>query len=149
MTWVWEHSPAVGTELLVLLAIADNADDTGANAYPSTDTLARKTRLDTRTVQRVIRRLEERSLVVVDRGGGRAANRYSIPLTTLQRPGDNPPNPDPVDNSVDKPPDPMDKSPDPGDELPTPPAERHPRQNATGGTAPPQGWHSYATRTLL
>ncbi|MGH3993304.1 MAG: helix-turn-helix domain-containing protein, partial [Pseudonocardiaceae bacterium] len=77
MTWVWDHSPAAGTELLVLLAIADNADDTGANAYPSTDTLARKTRLDTRTVQRVIRRLEKDGHVVVDRGGGRAANRYA------------------------------------------------------------------------
>jgi len=114
MNWVWDHSPAVGTELLVLLAIADNADDAGANAYPSTDTLARKTRLDTRTVQRVIRRLEERGHVVVDRGGGRAANRYSMSLTIPQQPVDNPP------DSVD--------------ELPTPLAECHPRQIATGGT---------------
>ncbi|MQA14922.1 MAG: hypothetical protein GEV09_12320 [Pseudonocardiaceae bacterium] len=146
MNWVWDHSPAAGTELLVLLAIADNADDAGANAYPSTDTLARKTRLDARTVQRVIRRLQDDGRVVVDRGGGRAANRYSVPLTAPHQPVDNPP--------------------DSEDELPTPPAGCHPRQIATGdacatpgvaqlrhrrgGTAtPPQGWHSYATRTLL
>lgn len=119
MNWVWEHSPAVGTELLVLLAIADNADDAGANAYPSTDTLARKTRLDTRTVQRVIRRLEEHGHVVVDRGGGRAANRYSVLLTTPHQPVDNPP--------------------DPVDERPTPPAECHPRQIATGGACATPG----------
>ena len=133
MTWVWEHSPAAGTELLVLLAIADNADDTGANAYPSTDTLARKTRLDTRTVQRVIRRLADRGLVVVDRGGGRAANRYSIPLTTPQRPGDNPPHP------VNRPPGSVDKPPDSGDGSPTPPAECHRWQNATGGAGATAG----------
>ena len=119
MNWVWDHSPAVGTELLVLLAIADNADDAGANAYPSTDTLARKTRLDTRTVQRVIRRLEERGHVVVDRGGGRAANRYSMQLTTPQQPVDN--------------------SPDSVDELPTPPADCHRWQIATGGTGATPG----------
>ncbi|MDQ3154740.1 MAG: helix-turn-helix domain-containing protein [Actinomycetota bacterium] len=126
MNWVWDHSTAAGTELLVLLAIADNADDTGANAYPSTDTLARKTRLDTRTVQRVIRRLAERGHLMVHRGGGRAANRYSIPLTTPQQPVDNPP--DPVDNPADS-----------VDESPTPPAERHRWQIATGGTGATPG----------
>jgi len=119
MNWVWDHSPAAGTELLVLLAIADNADDAGANAYPSTDTLARKTRLDTRTVQRVIRRLEERGHVAVDRGGGRAANRYSMPLTT--------------------PPPAVDNPPDSVDELPTPPADCHRWRIATGGTGATPG----------
>ncbi|MPZ66632.1 MAG: hypothetical protein GEU83_14350 [Pseudonocardiaceae bacterium] len=94
MNWVWDHSPAAGTELLVLLAIADNADDTGANAFPAAATLARKTRLDARTVRRVIRRLEDDGRLVVDRSvGGRAANRYAVPLTTPSHPVDNSPNP--------------------------------------------------------
>lgn len=134
MNWVWDHSPAAGTELLVLLAIADNADDTGANAYPSTDTLARKTRLDTRTVQRVVRRLEDHGHVVVHRGGGRAANRYSVPLTIppqrTDTPGDNPPSP--VDEPVDNPADPVDES-------STPPAFCHPRRIATGGAGATPG----------
>ena len=57
MTWVWDNSPTAGTELLLLLAIADQADDRGTNAWPSLRSLARRTRLDPRTVQRVIRRL--------------------------------------------------------------------------------------------
>lgn len=119
MNWVWDHSPAAGTELLVLLAIADNANDAGANAYPSTETLARKTRLDARTVQRVIRRLEDDGRLVVDRGGGRAANRYSVPLTAPSHP--------------------VDKHPGSGDETPTPPAGCHPRQIATGGAGATPG----------
>src|ERR671931_438908 len=51
MNWVWDNSPTKGTELLMLLAIADNAADDGGNAYPSIRTLARKTRLDDLTVQ--------------------------------------------------------------------------------------------------
>jgi len=41
---VWDHSAASGSFLLMLLAIADFADDDG-NAYPSVPTLARKCRM--------------------------------------------------------------------------------------------------------
>lgn len=78
MNWVWDHSPARGTELLMLLAIADNAADDGTNAFPSVRTLARKTRLDDRTVQRIIGRLVEQRQLGVETRGGRAANRYSV-----------------------------------------------------------------------
>jgi len=53
MTWVWDNSTVGGNERLCLLAIADNAADDGRNAWPSLATLARKTRLDERTVRRV------------------------------------------------------------------------------------------------
>lgn len=78
MNWVWENSPAKGTELLMLLAIADNASDDGGNAYPSVSTLARKTRLDQRTVQRVLRKLSEQGQLNVEERGGREANRYAV-----------------------------------------------------------------------
>ena len=52
MNWVWEHSTAKGSELLLLLDIADAADDQGRNAFPSISTLAAKTRMSRRTVQR-------------------------------------------------------------------------------------------------
>ncbi|MBA8825315.1 hypothetical protein FHX42_002666 [Saccharopolyspora lacisalsi] len=113
MTWVWERSPTKGTELLMLLAIADNASDDGTDAFPSVRTLARKTRLDERTVQRVIRRLTDEGHLRVEKEGGRKSNRYAVL---------------------------MDR------ESSTPPANRHPRQNATGGTAtPPQPRHDPAT----
>ncbi len=130
MNWVWDHSPAAGTELLVLLAIADNADDTGANAFPSAATLARKTRLDARTVQRVTRRLEDDARLVVDHGGGRAANRYSVPLTARHQPVDNPP------DSVDGPGDNRHVS---GDEASTPPADCQGWQNVTPGAGATPG----------
>ena len=38
---IWEYSQAKGSELLVMLAIADNADDHG-KAYPSIQYIAKK-----------------------------------------------------------------------------------------------------------
>lgn len=78
MNWVWKHSPTKGSELLLLLAIADAANDDGTNAYPSTRTLARKTRLDTRTVQRIVRKLVTEGHIGVSERGGRESNRYAV-----------------------------------------------------------------------
>lgn len=81
MNWIWEHSPASGNERLVLLAIADCADDEGRNAWPSIAKLATKARLDTRTVQRVITRLETAGHLAVERGAGRrGTNVYHLNL---------------------------------------------------------------------
>lgn len=54
---VWEGSRARGGQLLVLLALADCADDSGI-AWPSPATLARRTRLRARQVRRCLRALE-------------------------------------------------------------------------------------------
>lgn len=80
MTWIWDNSPASGTELLMLLAIADQANDAGREAWPSIRTLAQRTRLDERTVRRVLRRLSEQGLLIVRKGGGRQSNYYEIPM---------------------------------------------------------------------
>jgi hypothetical protein len=82
MTWVWEESPTKGTELLTLLAIADNAADDGSNAWPSLATLARKTRLEERSVRRIIRRLEKGGHLVIEVAAGpHGTNRYTVVMT--------------------------------------------------------------------
>ncbi len=86
MTTVWQHSKAEGSDLLVLLALADIADDNG-ECWPSVGYIARKCRIDTRTVQRRIRSLEQLDEVVVIKGGGKTkiagatpSNRYRITI---------------------------------------------------------------------
>jgi hypothetical protein len=70
MNRVWEASRQSGGALLVLLAIADFADDEGL-AYPSISTLARKARLSDRQVQRVIAELVAARELMVQPGCGR------------------------------------------------------------------------------
>ena len=88
MSWVWEHSNAGGNDRLVLLAIADSADQDGSNAWPAVSTIARKCRVSERTVQRSIRTLVELGELVVKEGAGghrgvrrdRRPNRYELPM---------------------------------------------------------------------
>jgi len=47
MARVWAETKQSGPHLLMLLAIADFADDNG-NAYPSVNTLAKKCRIEPR-----------------------------------------------------------------------------------------------------
>ena len=73
MDRVWEHSQQSSGALLVLLAIADFADDEGV-AFPSVGTLARKARLSERQVQRVIGELVAAEELEVTPGKGRAGS---------------------------------------------------------------------------
>ena len=57
MAMVWDESESVGNARLVLLAIADSCDHDGTNAWPAVATIARKTLLSERTVQRKIKEL--------------------------------------------------------------------------------------------
>lgn len=78
MSHVWKHSQAKGGDLLVLLAIADFADDSGT-AYPSIATLGLKARLDGRNVQRSIRRLiTAGELTLSERQGPHGTNLYQV-----------------------------------------------------------------------
>lgn len=94
MSWVWEFSEAVGNDRLVLLAIADRANDDGADAWPNQEELSSKTRLSRRTVQRCILSLEQLGELVVSREVGNT-NRYTIPIPRPVRRGVNPRPPDP------------------------------------------------------
>lgn len=72
MTEVWKHSPAKGATLLLLLAIADNANDAKL-AWPSIDTLAAKTRQTSTTVRSQLRKLEAAGLLERNERPGRSS----------------------------------------------------------------------------
>jgi len=83
MSKIWQSSRRKGSELLLLLAIADNANDSGY-AYPGIEYLARKSRLSERQVRRIIQSLEESGELSVDRN--HKNNRYQINLYALTIP---------------------------------------------------------------
>lgn len=79
-TQVWKLSRLSGNELLMLLAIADYADDSG-RAYPSVATLARKCRIQLRGAQRILSVLRESGEIEVRMNGGpKGCNEYKIKL---------------------------------------------------------------------
>lgn len=67
MTRVWEAAqPSTkGSDLLTLLALADNAHDDGTRAYPAVDTIAKKIHMSERAVQYSLRALEDASEIVL------------------------------------------------------------------------------------
>lgn len=78
MDRVWKNSIQSGGKLLLLLAIADFANDDGM-AYPGIDTLAEKTRQSRRTVQRQLSELEDESELAIEPGTGRSnTNTYWV-----------------------------------------------------------------------
>lgn len=90
---VWRYSEAKGTALLVLLALADNANDDGF-AWPSLDTIAAKCRISKRQTIRVIDALAQSGELAVIRGGGRESstgkgipNHYRVEVPALQKKG--------------------------------------------------------------
>lgn len=83
MAAVWERSQHSGTNLLMLLAIADFADDDG-RAYPAVPTLARKCRMKERNAQYILSELVESDELTIQRGKGpRGSNVYRIKLASL------------------------------------------------------------------
>jgi len=71
--YVWTQSPAEGADRLVLLALADFADEAG-NCFGSWGKLEEKTRLARRTVADCLRRLQKSGqLVLVERGSRKVA----------------------------------------------------------------------------
>ena len=82
MNYVWEHSKQKGTELLLLLALADFADDSG-DCYPSINRLAKKARTGERNTQKLLRKLETaREITIhetagIETGHGKT-NRYTV-----------------------------------------------------------------------
>lgn len=58
MVWVFNESAAELGPRLVLLVLAEHAHDDGTNAFPSVETMMRRTRLSRRSVQGALRKLE-------------------------------------------------------------------------------------------
>ncbi len=78
MAQVWDNGPSNRVELLVLLALADFADDQG-RCWPSMKAVAAKARISERGAQKAIRRLEAAGYIRVITGGGRhGCNQYAI-----------------------------------------------------------------------
>lgn len=89
MSLVWEHSRVSGGPLLVLLAIADAANDDGY-AFPSIPYLAKRARLSRRAAQYAVRDLarpgehgEPAELEIRQSAGPHGANLYRINLAAL------------------------------------------------------------------
>jgi len=80
MNHVWKFSQAANGDLLVLLAIADFANDAG-DAWPSVATLAKKARLKIRQTQYSIRHLEASGeLKVLSNKGPKGCHIYRVLL---------------------------------------------------------------------
>lgn len=80
MTWAWGLAELPLRESMVLLALADNANDEGY-CWPSQETIAVKSRGSVRTVKRAVAFLQDAGLVEVQRRGsqsGRRSNMYRL-----------------------------------------------------------------------
>jgi len=91
MSEVWQTKlPTI--EKMVLLIIADHANDEGTEAWPSQATMAKKASLSIRTIQRAVNSLVKTKFLFVEKHGGGSANcrddrrphRYTINLKTLR-----------------------------------------------------------------
>lgn len=94
MNAVWAYADCSGSELLILLALADFSDDNGENIYPSMQTLAQKSRMSDKQARRVVQNLVKLELIeIVEQGGwqrGRnRSNSYRIRLENIIRGTDN------------------------------------------------------------
>ena len=84
MTWAWSKA-LPPTSKLVLMALADIADDLGV-CWPSHPTLAAKCSLTDRTLRRVLSLLQAQKLVFIEprfnTNGSRTSNRYRLAVDT-------------------------------------------------------------------
>jgi hypothetical protein len=78
LAWAWECPDLDASSKLVLLALADHANDDGLS-WPSLDRLVERTGRDRRTVQRSILKLERRELVRREPAAGTRSTRYRLP----------------------------------------------------------------------
>jgi hypothetical protein len=78
MSLVWDDESLNATDKIVMLSLADHADDEGF-CYPSIARLERRTGLAKRTVQNAIQRLKTSGKLAVDLNAGRGhANLYRV-----------------------------------------------------------------------
>ncbi len=79
MNWVWQHSQAAGTARLVMLALADHADENWS-CYPGLELLATKCRVSERTVERGLDELVDLGELRIDlHCGGSPHRRFKSP----------------------------------------------------------------------
>lgn len=79
-TYVWAQSEHKGTDLLLLLALADIANDSG-DAWPAVRTLATKIRMSERNTQRTLSRLVKTGALTIQANAGpRGCHLYTVQI---------------------------------------------------------------------
>lgn len=89
MGLVWDHFPEHRSELLLALALADEADHDGGDILPTIDRLAARTRQTDRNVRRQLRTLEVAGWLVCthrSNGGRNQPSRYRVSASWLANP---------------------------------------------------------------
>src|SRR5437763_16906034 len=82
---VWNHSKQKSGRLIVLLKLADFANDQGISG-PAVSTLAKYARICERHVQRCLEKLQrDGELKIVHNGGPKGSNLYKICLPLIKR----------------------------------------------------------------
>lgn len=110
MTQVWEREDLDPYERLVMLSLADHANDDGV-CYPSIARLCKRTGMKERGVQTVIKRLVSKGFISIEmQAGKKGANLYTVRSTPAP---DAPPHDMPPASHVDAPPHPMRSTPAP------------------------------------
>lgn len=87
---IWD-CPLPTSEKMILLVIADHADEYGGNAWPSIATIARKSSMGERQVQRYVKSLVERGLLSCEKQAGgtwdmspdKRPNRYTVNISRV------------------------------------------------------------------
>lgn len=81
----WDAALQSSSRKLVMLKMADHADEHGCHVFPSVDSIANQTHLNARTVQRVLQAFLDEGLIAVTRPGGgrRRATEYAINVRRL------------------------------------------------------------------
>lgn len=89
MSLVWEHYFAHSAEKLLALKLADVANDEGRSIFSKVESLSRATCMSVRSVQGLLRKMEESGFLVVTKhaAGGRGhAREYSVNPRWLAKP---------------------------------------------------------------
>lgn len=87
MSAVFARYPAGGNELVLALALADYAHDDGTHIFPHVDELAGKTRLGVRTVQYLLRKMQDAGWLIkcgAGHGGRGRSVTYRISVDWLK-----------------------------------------------------------------
>jgi Helix-turn-helix domain len=78
MSMVWADAPYRGSVLLLLLALAGWANEAGT-CWPSLPTIAKKTRLGTRQVNNILKRLLADQVISIENKGGVVFSATTMP----------------------------------------------------------------------
>lgn len=87
MSHVWKHFPRGGGEKLVLLALADWGGDDGDRIWPSVATVAQKTNMSERQVQRILSGFVNDGILTIvanEKGGRNITRHYRINIAILK-----------------------------------------------------------------